>query len=159
RRLTAIFPLIASALFLLIPFAEQLNLTHLPFPGSDYLIWDSRAVSSAFPLLKYLSVTLSILLLVVAFFVVLGGFVGRELQQHFPLRGYAINLAGSMAGILAFTLISYLRLPPAVWLSVGLCAALPFIKRPLVTIGFAAIILAGALNQRQVFWSPYYRID
>src|SRR5262249_33344883 len=70
RRLTAIFPLIASALFLLIPFAEQLNLTHLPFPGSDYLIWDSRAVSSAFPLLKYLSVTLSILLLVVAFFVV-----------------------------------------------------------------------------------------
>ena len=72
----------------------------------------------------FYSLVLGCLALIVVFFVVLGGFVGEQLSQQRPLLGYAVNLTGSFAGIILFTLLSFWRTPPAVWLSVGFAMAL-----------------------------------
>ena len=72
----------------------------------------------------FYSLVLGCLAFIVVVFVVLGGFVGEQLSQQRPLLGYAVNLTGSFAGIILFTLLSFWRTPPAVWLSVGFAMAL-----------------------------------
>jgi len=55
----------------------------------------------------------------VALFVVLGGFVGENLKHVSPLKGYGINLAGSLLGMALFATLSFLDSGPAIWLLVG----------------------------------------
>src|SRR5262245_11341515 len=45
--------------------------------------------------------------------------MGRELTRHPPLQAYIINLLGSLAGVAAFALVSWLELPPVVWFGVA----------------------------------------
>jgi SAM-dependent methyltransferase len=162
RGLMRVFPFVAATLFLLIAYAEPLGLTHLPFPGADYMVWgglkdvDVSLLAYAF---RYFGVVLGISALVVAFFVVLGGLVGERLASLPPLPGYGMNLAGSLAGILVFTLIAYFCLPPVAWLLLGFLLAIPFFERQRLALGFfALIVVATGLPPRDTFWSPYYRV-
>ena len=117
-----------------------------------------------------------ILYLVVSFFLVLGGLVGERLVLLKPLPAYGWNLAGSLAGILAFTALSFSTAPPWVWLLLGMVLALPFFFRDrwsfaalLLLVGVLALPLvrnlrdhnydvAGHSLPQQTLWSPYYRI-
>ena len=163
KRLSRVFPFLAALLFLLAGFATQLHLTHLPFPMGNYFAWTTFSTSAMWwrlQLVEYIVIVLAILMLVVAFFIVLGGVLGQEFLQFAPLSGYSVNLVGSLAGILAFTVLCYLGSSPSVWLLIGLIAALPFIwNKPKVVLLFLAVIVASGLNQRHAIWSPYYRID
>ncbi len=62
------------------------------------------------------------------------------------LPGYGINLAGSLAGVGAFALMSWLELPPVVWFGVAFLVALVLLERvPLwVRLGFAGALGAAA---------------
>lgn len=179
------FPLFALALFLLIAFAPVLRLTHLPVPGNDYETWGSFTSAPGglwgvlwifLSTLIFFLVVPGILNLVVMFFLVLGGLVGERLTLLEPLRGYGWNLAGSLAGILAFTALSFSAAPPVVWILVGAAVAVPFfVHEPwsLAALGLLVVVLAlpqvrnlkdhnydvagHALPQR-ILWSPYYRI-
>src|SRR3989442_772764 len=119
------FPLIAAALFLLIAFASPLGLTHIPIPSPDYFMWGVLIRRGTTPfwlvllaMLICFSVILGIMYLMVEFFVVLGGLVGQRLAFVQPLPGYGINLAGSLAGIVLFTALSFIGVPPAIWVLV-----------------------------------------
>jgi SAM-dependent methyltransferase len=168
-KLKRFFPLIAAAIFLLTAFASPLHLTHVTPPMSGYVLaGDSlqvaqgrwHAVLEFLAIVEYLVVIPGMMYLVVGFFVVLGGIVGEFLAVEAPLRGYGINLAGSLAGILVFTLISFLGLPPAMWVLIGFAVAVPFFIRDRVALAaFAAIAGAIALAQPGAYWSPYYRIS
>lgn len=163
KRLSRAFPFVAAVLFLLAGFAIQLHLTHLPFPAGNYFAFTTFSIGRVWPgflLIEYVAIVVAILMLVVAFFVVLGGILGQEFSRFEPLRGYSINLVGSLAGIAAFTALCYMGSPPAIWLLVGLIAALPFIwTQPKMALLFLLVIAASGLNQRHAIWSPYYRID
>jgi hypothetical protein len=168
RALKRFFPLIAAALFLLITFASVLKLTHLPIPALDYRVFTDEPTAPTGPwfipwlilmFLVYLTAIPGIMYLVVAFFAVLGGLVGEHLKQFPALKGYGINLAGSLAGIAAFTLISFLGAPPAIWVLLGFGALVPFFSRQRWTMAaFALIVWATAIPQQHTYWSPYYRI-
>jgi SAM-dependent methyltransferase len=92
--------------------------------------------------------------------------LGGLLTSMRPLRAYAIDIAGSMAGILAFTLLSAAGTSPLIWFGIvalmlslmGLGVGLS--RRSLVTaismVGVLAIAL-GAEAHGDV-WSPYYRL-
>ncbi len=132
------FPLVTAALFLLITFASQLKLTHLPVPGSQYGmfgstpqlpggLWGVLLIPGMF--MFFFTVVSGMLNLVVLFFMVLGGMIGQRLAPLEPLRGYGINLAGSLAGILAFTALSFAGVPPVIWVLIGLLVAVPFFIR------------------------------
>lgn len=156
------FPLVTALFFLLIAYASPLHLTHLPFPMGDYLVWHNFESEGSSPLmlsLRYVVAVLAMVALLVAFFIVLGGIVGKYMTLHSPVTGYTINLAGSLAGIAAYTLLAFYNLPPSVWLLVGFLAAVPlFWRHRLALLSFGLVLLAIASPQPDIFWSPYYQI-
>lgn len=162
------FPLIAAALLLLITFASALRLTHLAAPTFDYVMLGDQPVGPSgawliawnlMMLLIYLIAIPGIMYLVVAFFSVLGGLVGEHLKEFPSLQGYGVNLAGSLTGILLFTAISLLDLPPVIWVLFGFLALIPFfLRQRWALIGFVLIVCAMAFPHPNTYWSPYYRI-
>ncbi|HEU5315514.1 MAG TPA: multicopper oxidase domain-containing protein [Chloroflexota bacterium] len=94
--------------------------------------------------------------------------VGRELGTLLaavtpPLRAYALDVGGSIAGTAAFFLLALTQQPPVVWfgglLAIVLALALPSVRRvalvapPLV----ASLVVAYAMGSGYD-WSPYYRV-
>ncbi len=107
-----------------------------------------------------------------------GQALGRSLAR-FPDRveAYTINIAGSVAGVAAFTLASWARLSPLWWFgAVALLLGPLTLRSPgtrgrwRVTTGVALVLIvalpalttrhwAGKGASRESYWSPYYRID
>jgi hypothetical protein len=93
--------------------------------------------------------------------------VGQELGRAFrvlrALEAYRIDIGGSLAGIVAFTLLSFLGAPPLIW---GLVVALGALSlgsaRPsrLQAAGAACLVAALAVEsfQPNSAWSPYYKV-
>jgi SAM-dependent methyltransferase len=92
--------------------------------------------------------------------------LGRLLTSMPPLRAYAIDIAGSMTGIVAFTGLSGLGTPPAVWFGVaGLCLALLALGAGVTRFHIlngsmlaAAIVLVVVQQPAGTSWSAYYRV-
>ena len=61
----------------------------------------------------------SLFLVVAALFATLAQRMGREMAALPPLRGYTWNIVGSLTGVVAFGVISWLQLSPAWWFGVG----------------------------------------
>jgi hypothetical protein len=97
--------------------------------------------------------------------------VGRRFAQFAPLEAYRLDIAGSLLGITAFSLISWAGWPPIAW---GGAAAFVFAlvvgRRPLLQLAVATAglgMLLGLLGYESryqwteplaVSWSPYYKI-
>jgi SAM-dependent methyltransferase len=100
-------------------------------------------------------------------FVGLGQAMGRAFDAV-PDRvaAYSVDVLGSLAGIGAFGLVSYLQTSPVVWFAVGLAAvfrSLPRVSRVQFYGLLALIVLLATAGTRDggrflTFWSPYYRI-
>jgi hypothetical protein len=94
-------------------------------------------------------------------FIPLGRSFGKLFSQLKPLTAYTYDIAGSLAGIATFSVMSYFSLPPVAWFStLGVLLLLLSTKR---TVLFVAIVMAvtiievGSL-QAGAYWSPYYKI-
>jgi len=103
-------------------------------------------------------------IVVAALFVTIAQRMGRELAAQPPLRAYTVNLLGSLTGVAAFAVASWLQLPPAAWFAIAFGAALPFIvddKRTMALVNIALLVVSVAVvyqMERGSLWSPYYRI-
>jgi hypothetical protein len=82
-----------------------------------------------------------------------------------PLKAYAIDIAGSMAGIAGFTLLSARGTNPVLWfvvvaaLLVLLALGSGVTRLSLVSAAaMTAILIAAFINRSGAIWSPYYRI-
>jgi SAM-dependent methyltransferase len=154
------FPFVAFLLFFQIAFAPQLHLTHTPFPSPDNYIWGENLWEGTASAVKFIAVLFEVSILTVLFFVVIGGIVGECLSQHAPLCGYGTNLIGSLMGIVVFTLLAFLNLPPSVWMLFGFLLLLPFYYEQKMAIAvFALLVATTSYWHSPGFWSPYYRID
>jgi SAM-dependent methyltransferase len=150
------FVFVALALFSLARFGY-----HLPLPS---LGWEYGVTlhdhPQVFSVLAFLTFVTAVLWLIVGFFLVLGSFVGEQLDQSQPLSAYGVNLAGSLAGIVVFTCLSFLRTRPEVWLAIGFILLLPFIWRHWTEVAaLTALVAITAIPQPNAHWSPYHRID
>src|SRR5205085_3049827 len=103
-------------------------------------------------------------LLVSLLFVCIGRPLGVLLGQVTPpLRAYALDIGGSLAGIAAFFLLSWFEQPPFVWFA-GLLLVTLLLAGPtwsdrafmLVPLGISAIIAWNI--GLSYWWSPYYKI-
>lgn len=155
----AVFPLLVLVISAILAFSAQLGLTNISFLfDPNIFVWDAIVLEAA-AFVRNVVAILGIFFIVVVTFDMLGQKLGQELSFREPLKAYSINLAGSLAGVLAYTLLSYLGTTPGIWLIVGSLTLLPFWRRPAhllmfaVSIGFAFMVTAGSI------WSPYYRID
>jgi len=94
-------------------------------------------------------------------FIPLSRSFGKLFSQLNPLTAYTFDIIGSLAGIAAFSAMSYFSLPPLAWFSIlGVLLLLLSAKR---TVLLVAVVLAATLievGQLQVgsYWSPYYKI-
>ena len=105
--------------------------------------------------------------LVIALMTTLALPLGGLLRSMPPLRAYGVDIAGSLAGIAAFGLISVVGLEPIVWFSVAaVLIALGALGRGITAwsavsgaamIGVLVLIGGQAMGTDQ--WSPYYRIS
>ncbi len=120
--------------------------------------------------------------IVAALFATLAQRMGREMATLPPLRGYTLNLVGSIAGVAGFGVISWLQLSPTWWFGIAFAAAVPLlvtrdpaaaaavmpaprrgsIRHPLF-IGLDLVLLATTLMfvnvlARGAIWSPYYKV-
>jgi spermidine synthase len=112
--------------------------------------------------------------LIALVFVGLGQLMGRRFNA-IPNRvaAYSVDVGGSLAGIVAFGAASWLRLPPAVWFTVGLTPVLALTSRfrafqaacLLALLGLAAYADYSGLSdldpggRDEVTWSPYYKVQ
>jgi spermidine synthase len=138
--------------------------------GTGFLIWYQPDPQPWYVRLMALIAGNGMLLflmgLVTLFFVPFGQILGKLLNQYErPLRGYAVNLVGSLAGIWLFNGLSYFSLPPIVWVGLGGVCCLVFLRQRW-QIPVAAVILAlslfGLYEQRTPegwsIWSPYQKL-
>lgn len=128
----------------------------------DVVYFKSNTRSIALPLWVTVPVVFAF---VTALFTALGQRLGGMLRVLTPLPAYTWNIAGSLLGIVAFTLCSALGLPPPVWF------ALVFVglylldgdtpKKPLrfAFAGAVLVVLLVELFAGNVHWSPYYKIE
>ena len=106
-----------------------------------------------------------VFLVVAVLFATLAQTMGKLLEGLPPLKGYGVNLAGSVAGVVAFGLMSWLELPPTAWFAVAFAVAVLLVDAPMGLVGRLAMIvlLGGSLVvvhglSRNTTWSPYYKI-
>lgn len=93
----------------------------------------------------------------------LGEGVGRRFGSFPALIAYRLDLLGSLAGIVVFTVLSFVDAPPLGW---GLVAAAGFValhhrripKLPAAALVVLVVLLGAESLSPGVSWSPYYKI-
>jgi len=105
-----------------------------------------------------------VFLAVAAVMAMIGEGVARTFIRFRPLDAYRLDIAGSIAGIAAFSLLSFLDAKPVVWaLIVALVMLLLYGTRVglLQIVAVVAVVLllwSESLSSSDI-WSPYYRIS
>ncbi|MEO8070783.1 MAG: hypothetical protein ABI652_05240, partial [Acidobacteriota bacterium] len=111
-------------------------------------------------------------LIVATLFATLAQRMGREMAALPPLKSYTVNVVGSLVGVAAFGVMSWLEMPPVVWFGCAFAAAVPLLlssepgaSRRLsnATVAVSILLLLGSLAlvhlmARGAIWSPYYKI-
>jgi hypothetical protein len=90
--------------------------------------------------------------------------VARVFARFEPLEAYRLDIIGSLGGIVAFSLLSFLGAPPIAW---GLCASVllailtmrSFRVTEIGAIAALVIMLGGESLSPISTWSPYYKIS
>jgi hypothetical protein len=154
-----VFPLL---LLLALPlgFSDQLGLVHLRFPDHTITLWGGEVLAAdPWMFVRNLAIFCGLLGLVVLVFVCAGAPLGALFPRVKVLRAYTADLAGSLLGIIGFTLLSWFECGPAWWLA---CGGLPFLWLTRSRIGALLLVIIVALGQftaHGVYFSPYNRIE
>ncbi len=188
RILTMLTPLLLSIICVIASFSPQLKLVHLFFPDPSLYQWTGsiispnlmsflETVSFVKPFIGVIPNNLLIFFIAMAFFLIvfvlfgcsvtifypIGQKLGEAMAYLPPLTAYTINIVGSLAGTLMFTFVSFMKLPPWIWLAIALPIIVYISSQKIwaVALGIFTIAVnffAYSTNQ-QVMWSPYYRIS
>lgn len=180
RRPSNTFPLflpLATALVGSVAIGVTFGLwTKIIIPDSEQLVLlgQSYRVMQAAPLLlrviswiPFYAVTLLYFSLIAVVFIPVGQYTGKCMRYFAPIPGYSLNVAGSLAGTLMFTILSFAWLPPAVWFALAAIIALvplqdsePVLRRANWGLGLCFVLVFVAIpNQPGILtWSPYNQI-
>ncbi|MHB1446667.1 MAG: spermine/spermidine synthase domain-containing protein [Acidimicrobiales bacterium] len=161
RRHLDLFRLTPVSLGLLVAFALLTPVKMVTLSGSHRL----QGLAGSAPLPEWVGLPV---LFVLAGLVMAG--LGQGMARQFicfeSLDAYRWDILGSLGGIAAFSALSFIGLPPAVW---GSCVAVAFLaifgirQRWWQLLGIAAMVAmlvveSAAASGIQV-WSPYYKIN
>ena len=98
-------------------------------------------------------------------FIALGNAMGREFKNFPALHAYAINTAGSLAGLLAFAILSYFSTPPLLWFGLGgllflfLAGKQQNLIVSILCFGLILYLVHNLYQKNHEIWSPYYKIN
>jgi hypothetical protein len=158
----SLFPWFAGIQTLVIAAVYFLRL-EIAVPSSTSIYFSSGTTQPVIPIES--TMLLPVLFIVVALlFVTLAQTLGRAMESDAPLKAYTVNLAGSLAGVAAFALMSWLELPPTAWFGLAFALAIPFLLdlKPVFAAANIALLIAALgmvhVMSRGTIWSPYYKI-
>lgn len=167
---TAVAALFGLLLMVRLPWGRGQTLENLSQnlgAAADMSIWDTHPTVSLAAFAAAAALSAVLFLLVVWVFVPLGQEVGRQMNlTPKPLTAYSLNLAASLAGILAFLGASRLMLPPWVWLGVVVLGFALLQRNRTRQMLFASLLvpLVLLLHEPSDYdhyskWTPYQQID
>jgi protein-L-isoaspartate O-methyltransferase len=93
----------------------------------------------------------------------IGQGVARTFRRFPPLEAYRLDILGSLAGIVGFSLLSFLEAPPVAWGAVVAMLLFALIEpprrawQPAALLVIVVLLGAESLNPSDS-WSPYYKI-
>jgi SAM-dependent methyltransferase len=163
-----LFPLAPVALLVLVAFVRFVPVD-IERSGGDLIFFGGPNASG-----PPREVVLPVIFIVVAAamtFIAEG--VARTFVRFEPLEAYRLDLIGSVAGILGFSVLSFLRMPPLAW---GVIAGVTLLalERPrltranrprtlsvlqVISVVGVVVILAAESLAAGTSWSPYYKIE
>lgn len=152
-----LFPWAATALACLVVFVVLFPVT-IDRSGSQLIYFGGDA--SGLPMFVTLPVIFAMVAVVMA---AIAQGVARTFAQFEPLEAYRLDILGSLAGIAAFSLLSFLGAPPVVWGIVVSLALLALYGRSfrlmqgVALTGMLAVLLIETLTPGSS-WSPYYKV-
>ncbi len=166
-RLFRFFPLIQAAVVAAVYFFRL----EVAVPTSGDIYFTSGTAQKVVTVESTMLLPL-LFIIVAALFATTAQRMGREMAAMPPLLGYTINLLGSLAGVAAFAMASWLELSPTVWFAVAFAAGVPLLltpeagdlPRPSRTgVALDLLLLTASLVMvhamaRGALWSPYYKI-
>ena len=99
-------------------------------------------------------------LLTVAVMATIGQGVARQFVRFAPLEAYRLDILGSIVGIVVFSLLSFLGLPPIAWGAIASVLLLALLGRRWRALALVAVVglLAVESAHPNDHWSPYYKI-
>lgn len=152
-----LFPYAPVALALFVAFAVLLPV-EIDRSGDELIYFGTYQTTGLPPWL-----TLPIVFLSVAgLMAMIAEGVGRQFVAFEPLEAYRLDIAGSLLGIIGFSIVSFLWAPPIVWgvVSVALFVVLLPRRRPvqLVALGLLLLLLGRESVEPAWSWSPYYKV-
>jgi spermine/spermidine synthase len=96
----------------------------------------------------------------------LGQLVAAHFDELERIQAYSINIAGSLLGVIAFSVVAWRSFPPEAWFAIGIGLVLLLDRRkshaiPILLL--AGVLLALLINDSDGFrndvrWSPYYKV-
>lgn len=102
------------------------------------------------------------LVAITSLFTFLGRLLGEAFESVPRLPGYTVNILGSLAGILAFVLLSYAQTPPWVWFLVGLIPLAWWLRSPKQLVVGGVLVAANTLavmpSTGDTVWSSYQKL-
>src|SRR5438128_10835530 len=122
RNLIAWFPLAQLAVILTVKYLHL----EVAIPSSTSIYFTS-ATTEKLVAVESTQLLPLLFVMVAALFLTVGQPMGRALASRPPLQAYTINFLGSLAGVAAFALLSWLQLPPSAWFGVAVLAAAPLL--------------------------------
>lgn len=139
--------------------AESLGLVHLTFPDQSITLWGAETIDADPGIfVRNLAIFLGLLSGVGVVFVCAGAPLGHLFGRLPVLRAYSADLAGSLGGVLVFTLTAWLDTGPAVWLACGVGPFVWLSRRWWAVPVAGAIIGLGYFSGQGATFSPYNRI-
>ncbi len=166
-RLFRFFPLVQAAVVAAVYFFRL----EVAVPTSGDIYFTSGTAEKVVTVESTMLLPL-LFVIVAALFATMAQRMAREMAAMPPLVGYTINLLGSLAGVAAFGVASWLELSPTVWFALAFAAGVPLLvsaetgalpgpSRLAVTLD--VLLLAASLvlvhgMARSAVWSPYYKI-
>ncbi len=89
--------------------------------------------------------------------------VARTFATFAPLEAYRLDILGSILGIVAFSVLSFIEAPPLAWAGVIVAGFWALAQRPLrlghvVALGVVVVVFGLQSFLPETRWSPYYKV-
>jgi hypothetical protein len=139
--------------------SEALGLMRMVFPDPAISLWGGEARGTWTQFFGSALVVTASFWGIAGIFMLLGTRVGFLFDQLPPLRAYALDLGGSLAGVIAMAVAAALWTPPPVWLALGVLPVVWIRRDALSVLAAIVAIAAAAISVDGARFSPYNRID
>ena len=106
-------------------------------------------------------VTLTVLfVLTVAVMACIGQGVARAFVQFEALEAYRLDILGSIGGIVVFSVLAFLQLPPIVWGSIAAALLVVLLGWRPQLLGLLVVVVVLGIQSAAPDdqWSPYYKV-